>query len=104
MLQLQEMKRHLTALSKANEDIRLKKDQDNQIVKELDTKLSTVQIKITEEEENRENYEQAITHLKIDDLRDKGLIELRRKEVHEGDELAKKTNELKLRFKEEQDR
>jgi hypothetical protein len=101
--ELQDVKRQYRDYQKSIQDNADQKAIDDAIIEALQTKLSTVQIKITEEKENRENYELNITHLKIDDLKEKGMIEERREQVHLGEDLAKKSNELKLKFTEQQD-
>lgn len=73
-------------------------------VKELEMKLNTVQIKITETDDNRRNYAVNIAHLKEEELERFYQLEALRQSCAENDAFCRKMQELQLQALEDKDR
>jgi hypothetical protein len=98
------LKKDVESSSKSSEIDKTSNDDASEKLKDLEMRLNTVTIKISETSENRRNYELNIAHLKEEDFEHFNQLKALRKQNHDNNNFFKKMNELKGTAQEEKER
>jgi alpha-tubulin suppressor-like RCC1 family protein len=93
--QLQVLTRELELLQQQERGVREAHEISTTRLKEIDMKLNTVTIKITETEENKHNYQTNIVHLKEEDFDNFNQLKALRKTSQDNQNFFRKMNDIK---------
>lgn len=89
------VRRELELLQQQEHGVREAHEASTARLKDIDMKLNTVTIKITETEENKHNYQTNIVHLKEEDFDNFNQLKTLRKASHDNSNFFRKMNDIK---------